>query len=269
MSISQIESKIKSLQSEIARLNKAYADEAKKESGYLTSVSRTQKSITKNTSPSMLKTKLKSISSDSEKAEKSRKKQAELQEKAAKKKTELAKQQVLLQKEQDKVFQEMAKRQNEALNNQRKLVEETEKMQEEIGTKEYGFFISHAWEDKETVAKPLADALIAKGARVWLDKYAMQVGDSLRQSIDDGLVHSRYGIVVLSEIYFKKFWTGKELNGLFAKQEEGRKVILPVWHNVSKDTVKQYSPILADMVALKTADFTIDELAEQFIQLIQ
>ncbi|WP_244092936.1 toll/interleukin-1 receptor domain-containing protein [Blautia glucerasea] len=269
LSISQIESKIKSLQSEITRLNKAYTDEAKKECGYLTSASRTQKSITKNTSPSMLKTKLKSISSDSEKAEKSRKKQAELQEKAAKKKTELAKQQALLQKEQDKVFQEMTKRQNEALNNQRKLVEETEKMQEEIGTKEYDFFISHAWEDKETVAKPLADALIAKGAKVWLDKYAMQVGDSLRQSIDDGLVHSRYGIVVLSEIYFKKFWTGKELNGLFAKQEEGRKVILPVWHNVSKDTVKQYSPILADMVALKTADFTIDELAEQFIQLIQ
>ena len=136
MSISQIESKIKSLQSEIARLNKAYTDEAKKECGYLTSASRTQKSITKNTSPSMLKTKLKSISSDSEKAEKSRKKQAELQEKAAKKKTELAKQQALLQKEQDKVFQEMTKRQNEALNNQRKLVEGTEKMQEEIGTKE-------------------------------------------------------------------------------------------------------------------------------------
>ena len=50
MSISQIESKIKSLQSEIARLNKAYTDEAKKECGYLTSASRTQKSITKNTS---------------------------------------------------------------------------------------------------------------------------------------------------------------------------------------------------------------------------
>ena len=145
MSISQIESKIKSLQSEIARLNKAYTDEAKKESGYLTSANRTQKSITKNTSPSMLKTKLKSISSDSEKAEKSRKKQAELQEKAAKKKTELAKQQAMLQKEQDKVFQEMTKRQNEVLNNQRKLVEDTEKTQEEIVTKEYDFFISHAW----------------------------------------------------------------------------------------------------------------------------
>ena len=96
----------------------------------------------------------------------------------------------------------------------------------------------------------------------------MSVGDSLRASIDQGLSHSRYGIVILSEIYFKKFWTGKELNGLFAKQEEGNKVILPVWHNISKDTVKQYSPILADMLALKTADFTIEELADEFIKLI-
>lgn len=83
------------------------------------------------------------------------------------------------------------------------------------------------------------------------------------------MAHSRYGIVVLSEIYFKKFWTGKELNGLFAKQEDGKKVILPVWHNISKDKVKEYSPILADMFALKTADFAIDELAEEFIKLVQ
>ena len=111
--------------------------------------------------------------------------------------------------------------------------------------------------------------MIAKGAKVWLDKYEMTVGDSLRQSIDDGLAHSRYGIVILSETYFKKFWTGKELNGLFAKQEDGKKVILPIWHNISKDKVKEYSPILADMVALKTADFTTDELAEEFIKLVQ
>ena len=137
-----------------------------------------------------------------------------------------------------------------------------------VQEKEYDFFISHAWEDKEAVAKPLADALISKGAKVWLDKYEMTVGDSLRQSMDDGLAHSRFGIVILSEIYFKKFWTGKELNGLCAKQEDGKKVILPVWHNISKDKVKEYSPILADMLALKTSDFTIDELAEEFIKLV-
>lgn len=269
MSISQIESKIKSLQAEITRLNRQNTEEAKKEAKAQENIRRTQKSITKNTSLSSLKTKQRTIVSETDKADKARKKQAEILEKIGKKKTELAKQQALLQKEQDKAFKSLTDKHDSLIEAQRKLVSEADAMQTAVQEKEYDFFISHAWEDKEAVAKPLADALIAKGAKVWLDKYEMTVGDSLRQSIDDGLVHSRYGIVILSETYFKKFWTGKELNGLFAKQEDGQKVILPVWHNISKDKVKEYSPILADMVALKTADFTTDELAEEFIKLVQ
>ena len=269
MSISQIESKIKSLQAEITRLNKRNTEEAKKEAKAQENIRRTQKSITKNTSLSSLKTKQRTIASEIDKADKARKKQTEILEKIGKKKAELAKQQGLLQKEQDKAFKSLTDKHDSLIEAQRKLVSEADAMQTAVQEKEYDFFISHAWEDKEAVAKPLADALIAKGAKVWLDKYEMTVGDSLRQSIDDGLVHSRYGIVILSETYFKKFWTGKELNGLFAKQEDGQKVILPVWHNISKDRVKEYSPILADMFALKTADFTTDELAEGFIKLVQ
>ena len=48
----------------------------------------------------------------------------------------------------------------------------------------------------------------------------------------------------------------------------GLAVAPATWYNISKDTVKQYSPILADMLALKTADFTIEELADEFIKLI-
>ncbi len=268
MSISQIESKIKSLQAEIARLNKQNTTEAGKEAKAQENIRRTQKSITKNTSPASFKAKQRTISSETEKAGKARKKQADLLEKIGKKKAELAKQQSLLQKEQDKVFKSLNDRHDALIEAQRKSVEEAGAIQMAVQEKEYDFFISHAWEDKEAVAKPLADALISKGAKVWLDKYEMTVGDSLRQSMDDGLAHSRFGIVILSEIYFKKFWTGKELNGLFAKQEDGKKVILPVWHNISKDKVKEYSPILADMLALKTSDFTIDELAEEFIKLV-
>lgn len=269
VSISQIESKIKSLQAEITRLNKRNTEEAKKEAKAQENIRRTQKSITKNTSLFSLKTKQRTIASEIDKVDKARKKQTEILEKIGKKKAELAKQQGLLQKEQDKAFKSLTDKHDSLIEAQRKLVSEADAMQTAVQEKEYDFFISHAWEDKEAVAKPLADALIAKGAKVWLDKYEMTVGDSLRQSIDDGLAHSRYGIVILSETYFKKFWTGKELNGLFAKQEDGQKVILPVWHNISKDKVKEYSPILADMVALKTADFTTDELAEGFIKLVQ
>lgn len=270
MSISQIESKIRSLQHDIEHLNRDLESEAKREAGYYSSIARTKKSITKNTTLTSLRTKERSINSDSDKINRSSKKQAEIQEKIAKKKIELAKLQTLLQKERDKAFSAMSKKQDAAMDAQKKMISEMERTIESVERipKKYDFFISHATEDKADVAQPLAEALEKRGAKVWLDKFAMSVGDSLRKSIDEGLARSRYGIVILSETYFKKFWTEKELNGLFAKQEDNKKVILPIWHNVSKDVVKQHSPILADMIALKTADFTIDELADEFIQLI-
>ena len=135
--------------------------------------------------------------------------------------------------------------------------------------KKYDFFISHATEDKLTIAEPLAKALIQMGANVWYDNLTLKIGDSLRESIDTGLANSRYGIVILSETYFRKFWTSKELNGLFIKQEDGEKVILPIWHGISKDIVKQYSPMLADMVAFKSSDYSVEELADELIKIIK
>jgi hypothetical protein len=61
----------------------------------------------------------------------------------------------------------------------------------------WDIFISHAWEDKEDIARPLAEALIAAGLRVWYDEFELTVGDSLGRSIDRGLRDSRYGSVKL------------------------------------------------------------------------
>ena len=144
MSISQIESKIKSIQTEIARLNKQNTDEAKKEAKAQENIRRTQKSITKNTSLSSLKTKQRAITSEMDKADKARKKQAEILEKIGKKKTELAKQQGLLQKEQDKVFKSLTDKHDSLIEAQKKLVSEADAMQVSALEKEYDFFISHA-----------------------------------------------------------------------------------------------------------------------------
>ena len=166
MSISQIESKIKSLQTEITRLNKQNTTEAGKEAKAQEAIRRTQKSITKFTSLSSLKTKQRTIASETDKADKARKKQAEILEKIGKKKIELAKQQSLLQKEQDKAFKALTDQQNMMIASQQKIVSEAGAIQMSIQEKEYDFFISHAWEDKQAVAKPLADAMIEKGAKV-------------------------------------------------------------------------------------------------------
>jgi hypothetical protein len=130
----------------------------------------------------------------------------------------------------------------------------------------YDAFISHASEDKAKVARPLANALTKLGYRVWYDEFELRVGDSLRQSIDKGLINSRFGIVVLSPAFFAKNWPQYELNGLVAREVEGHKVILPVWHSVDRGDVLRYSPTLADKVALSTSRIGIKRIAESLAQ---
>lgn len=117
---------------------------------------------------------------------------------------------------------------------------------------DWDVFISHASEDKPFVGK-LASALKQKGLQVWYDEFTLTVGDSLRRSIEQGLVRSRYGVVVLSPNFFAKEWPQWELDGLAALEiPSGRKVILPVWHNITANEIRKYSPLLADRIAVSS-----------------
>lgn len=133
----------------------------------------------------------------------------------------------------------------------------------------YDVFVSHASEDKNSFVRPFVESLKNKGIAVWYDEFELQVGDSLRRSIEHGLKNSIYGIVVLSEAFFKKEWPQRELDGLFSREVNGEKVILPIWHKISKNEVLSFSPIIADMLAINTTDFTIDEIAEQIAKRIK
>ncbi len=65
---------------------------------------------------------------------------------------------------------------------------------------EHDLFLSHASEDKDVIARPLYEALIAEGISVWFDEAVLELGDSLRRKIDEGLAKCRYGVVILSPI---------------------------------------------------------------------
>ena len=127
---------------------------------------------------------------------------------------------------------------------------------------EWDVFISHASEDKLSFVHPLAEALQQRGLRVWYDKFTLTLGDSLRQKIDDGLRSSRFGLVVLSPHFFNKDWPQKELDGLVALEVDSRKVILPIWHGVSRNDVAKFSPILAGRLAVSTSTGLENVVAE-------
>ena len=131
----------------------------------------------------------------------------------------------------------------------------------------YDFFICHASEDKEEIARPLAKALTDAGFHVWYDEFTLTIGDSIRRSIDKGLAQSRYGLVILSKNFFQKNWTQKELDGLTAKEQYGKKVILPLWHKIDREYVARFSPTLADLIAVST-DKGIDNIVEELKKIV-
>ena len=140
---------------------------------------------------------------------------------------------------------------------------------QEDDDREYDVFISHASEDKDEVVRPLAIALKNTGLKVWYDEFELKIGHSLRRKIDEGLVKSRFGIVVLSKAFLNKGWTNYELDGLVTKAVSGDQVLLPIWHNISKQEVINYSPSLADKLARNTAMHTVEEIAKEIGEVIR
>ena len=128
-------------------------------------------------------------------------------------------------------------------------------------------FISHAWEDKEDFVEPLAKGL-SEDFDVRYDKDKLTLGDRMLASIDQGLSSCDYGVVVLSHNFFSKHWTREELEGLFALETKKRKVILPVWKDVTADDVRKFSPILVHRYAV-SADQGIEYVVDEIKKAVQ
>lgn len=89
-------------------------------------------------------------------------------------------------------------------------------------------FISYSSIDSPFVDN-LAMELVKNRVHIWLDRWVMQVGDSLLEKIQEGLTESSYLLVVLSKESVKSDWCRKELNSMLMRELKIKKtVILPI-----------------------------------------
>ncbi len=104
---------------------------------------------------------------------------------------------------------------------------------------------------------------------VWFDEYSLKVGDSLRERIEAGLKESHRCVLILTPNFLKNGgWSKREYNSIFTRElVEKEKVILPVWHGVTVKDVYEYSPILADRLAVQWA-LGKEEVARKLMQAI-
>ncbi len=113
-------------------------------------------------------------------------------------------------------------------------------------------FLSHDSRDKELIAKPLVHGLTKLACPIWYDEYSLQIGDSLRESIEKGIKETKKCILVLTPNFLSNpGWTKTEFNSVFTKDIlKNDRSILPIWYQVTKEQIYEYSPVLLDTVAL-------------------
>ncbi len=278
MSVEHYQRTVNTLDREIAELEKKKsAAEKKVAEGEKKAASV---SISKNASASTIKSKLKQIEKYRADAVKASTESASLAKKIADKRKKRNDAAIHLQKEEQKVQKKQDRATKQMQQSYERRIEELQSRiiptvtatseTEEENLPEYDVFVSHAWEDKEDFVDDFVDALTNLGIKVWYDTTQIKWGDSMRERIDDGLRKSRFGVAILSPNYIaeNKYWTKAELDGLFQLESVNGKTLLPIWHNLTKQQVMNYSPIIANKKAMTTALMTAQEIAEELLNLI-
>lgn len=285
MSITSIQSNIRRSKTKITELRKKLSKEQESEAKTRKDILQTKKSISRTSSQPIIRNRLSKLERLSKTIQSSAKQQSELNKKIVEEEKKLHRYEEQLLIEETRELKRQATlrihMEKEHEMNQQSLLTELEEFKASVAehTKElsnkndtqeqFDVFISHASDDKDAFVRPLAEFLIGDGIKVWYDERNLTWGKPTRRTIDQGLTNSRFGIVVLSEAFFRKAWTNYELDGLLSRHLSESNLILPIWHDVDYIDVQKYSPSLADLTALKSSDMSIQQIADQLIQLLE
>jgi hypothetical protein len=130
----------------------------------------------------------------------------------------------------------------------------------------FDIYISYASEDSAFV-RELVPALRDQGLRIWYDEGEIRIGERFLRTIEDGLEHSRYFLLILSRAYFKRPWALFETGVALARG--GKQHVLPVYLGVEPGELTKYSPVLANTVGISAAEHSPDEIAAMVRKAVQ
>lgn len=283
MSVEYVQKTVNQLNKELVSLEKKMAALVKNEAEYTKKIGSTQKSINNNTPLSILKSKSKQIENYQKKIADVISEKSKVNKKIADVRKKLSDATLKLQREESIESKKIAKQQEEIYASYEQQISQlTNQINEQLvqnnpmknfyssdRSEEFDIFLSHASEDKESFCDEFSKILQEEfGLKVWYDALSIKWGDSIRVEIDRGLKKSKFGIVILSKDYIKKYWTNYELEALFQKESNGGKVILPIWHNITKTEVQDFSPSIAGKLAMTTANMTPNEIAKKLNEIL-
>ncbi|MEI6270495.1 MAG: toll/interleukin-1 receptor domain-containing protein [Methylococcaceae bacterium] len=125
-------------------------------------------------------------------------------------------------------------------------------------------FISHASEDKNSVARPLAIALQTHGLTTWFDIDSMFAHDPLNQKIVEGLRSSQIIVLIISSRFLSKEWTTREMTLAIELEDPPDCVVIPIFHNLTDEDIQKIPATLRDRPGVSTRE----SLEEAIVRLV-
>lgn len=134
-----------------------------------------------------------------------------------------------------------------------------------ISIKKYDLFISHASKDKSTFVDELYETFSKLGIRIFYDKEVISWGDNWKKVILEGTEQSEFAVIVISNNFFGREWTERELNEFLQRQNSSnQKIILPLLYGVTRDDLLEKYPTLSEIQYISSEDYSVDEICILF-----
>ncbi|MBR0271087.1 MAG: toll/interleukin-1 receptor domain-containing protein [Methanobrevibacter sp.] len=134
------------------------------------------------------------------------------------------------------------------------------------GEDHYDVFISHSSTDKPWVDE-LNECLSKTDLKIWYDASILKIGDNIRKKINQGLINSDYGIIVLSKEFINRSWTNFEFDSLYPLIAEEK--LLPINHGLSSDDLAQFFKPLLNTQYMDSDKYTIKEICDEIYSKIR
>lgn len=80
-----------------------------------------------------------------------------------------------------------------------------------------------------------------------------------------GVKKAEFAIIVISENFFDREWTERELSEFLNRQNRnGQKLILPILHNITVQQLQEKYPTVADIQTIDSSKYSCDQIALLF-----
>jgi hypothetical protein len=129
-------------------------------------------------------------------------------------------------------------------------------------------FILHYYKDRENMALPLARALEEEGLPVFHDDFMLEPGDDLEDRIRTGITRYKFGIVILSRAFVRIGWQAAGIRCLYDELASEYKDIHPVWHNITKNDLANFLPVLERFIPEKPGAGGIPAIVRDVVGLL-